>query len=396
MASFQVQPPESFDFKKPEGWEKWIRRFDRFLQISGLMAKLDQEQIDTLIYCMGDEAEDLLNSLKLTDEQKKKYELTKKRLDEHFSPQKNAIFERAKFNFRVQKEGESVDSFITDLFTLAEKCDYGDLHDELIRDRIVVGIRDGKLSERMQLDAGLTLKSAMDKVRQSESVRKQQGVLRNAATSVSGAAEVAKVTKRVNTQKKYPGRGGFKPHSFKSDYSPKGKSGPDSKCKNCGRTHEPKSCPAWGRECHFCKKKGHFKQFCRIKNSVHAVESSEDAEVCFLDAVTTDSDARSWHSDVSIGNHVMTWKIDTGADVTCLPLKSYCERYGKLQKPAKILTAAGGSKLDRVGMFRTKLEKNHRSVVTDVYVIRDLETPLLGDAAIRKLNLPGSFCCQSS
>ena len=49
---------------------------------------------------------------------------------------------------RVQKEGEPVDNFITDLYSLAEHCNFGTLHDELIRDRIVVGIRDKALSEK--------------------------------------------------------------------------------------------------------------------------------------------------------------------------------------------------------------------------------------------------------
>lgn len=51
---------------------------------------------------------------------------------------RNPIFERAKFNQRRQEEGEPVDSFITALHCLAEHCGYGELHDEMIRDRLVV------------------------------------------------------------------------------------------------------------------------------------------------------------------------------------------------------------------------------------------------------------------
>jgi len=51
---------------------------------------------------------------------------------------------------------ESVDSFITDLFSLVIHCSYGQLHDEMIRDRIVVGLLDASLLEKMQLDPNLT------------------------------------------------------------------------------------------------------------------------------------------------------------------------------------------------------------------------------------------------
>ena len=37
-----------------------------------------------------------------------------------------------------------------DLHTSAEHCDFGALHNQLIRDRIVVGIMDSKLSEQLQ------------------------------------------------------------------------------------------------------------------------------------------------------------------------------------------------------------------------------------------------------
>ena len=56
---------------------------------------------------------------------------------------------------------EKVDSFIMSLYRLAEHCNYRDLHDEMIRDRIVVGLRDSNLSERLQIDPELTLDKAI-------------------------------------------------------------------------------------------------------------------------------------------------------------------------------------------------------------------------------------------
>ena len=43
-----------------------------------------------------------------------------------------------KFNLRKQGETESMDSFITDLYTIAKYSRYRGLHGEMIRDRIVV------------------------------------------------------------------------------------------------------------------------------------------------------------------------------------------------------------------------------------------------------------------
>ena len=128
---------------------------------------------------MGDEADDILTSFKLSTLQLKQYHTVKTKFDEHLVVRQNVIFQRAKFNRRRQEDGKTVDTFITVLHTLAEHCDYGTLTDEMIRDWIVVGLQDSKLSEKLQLDPELSLAKAINHARQSEAVKKQQALLRN-------------------------------------------------------------------------------------------------------------------------------------------------------------------------------------------------------------------------
>jgi len=65
----------------------------------------------------------------------------------------------------------------TTLYELAKHCFYGELQDEMIRDQIVVGIKDPKLSEKLQMDYRLTLETAIQHVRQSETIKQQQPLL---------------------------------------------------------------------------------------------------------------------------------------------------------------------------------------------------------------------------
>jgi hypothetical protein len=90
------------------------------------------------------------------------------KFDSHFAVKRNLIFERAQFNRRQQEPREPADTFIAALHKLADTCEFGALRDQLVRDRIVVGIRDVKLSERLQLDPDLTLEKAVTVVHQSE------------------------------------------------------------------------------------------------------------------------------------------------------------------------------------------------------------------------------------
>ena len=115
---------------------------------------------------MGEDAEDTLASTDISSADRKKLDSVIDKFDAFFKVRKNVIFERARFNRRSQCPDESVEQFITSLYSLADSCDYGTLRDEMIRDRIVVGIRDQSLSERLQLDARLTLESAKMLVRQ--------------------------------------------------------------------------------------------------------------------------------------------------------------------------------------------------------------------------------------
>ena len=96
------------------------------------------------------------------------------KFDAFFRVRRNVIFERARFNRRYQREGEPVDTYIMELYKLTENCDSGALQAEMIRDRIVVGIRDETLSKILQLDPDLTLEKAKNIVRQQEAVQEQQ------------------------------------------------------------------------------------------------------------------------------------------------------------------------------------------------------------------------------
>ena len=84
------------------------------------------------------------------------------------------IIERAKFNKHSQLPDEPVEQFIASLYNPAADCNIGKLKDELICDKIVVGIRDTSLSERLQMDLELTLEKAKTVVRQREAVHEQQ------------------------------------------------------------------------------------------------------------------------------------------------------------------------------------------------------------------------------
>ena len=115
-ASYRIPAVEKFDFAKPEEWPCWIRRIERFRQASELTSKTQEAQISTLVYSLGDKAEDILSSFNLKEDGLKEYDTVRRKFESYFVKRRNTIYERARFNSRKQAENESVDKFIAELY----------------------------------------------------------------------------------------------------------------------------------------------------------------------------------------------------------------------------------------------------------------------------------------
>ncbi|UYV67056.1 hypothetical protein LAZ67_4003775 [Cordylochernes scorpioides] len=198
--------------------------------------------------------------------------------ESHFMPRRNIIYERARFNQRCQQEGERVNDFITALHSLAEHCNFGALYDELIRDRIVVGVRDRALSERMQLDTYLTLVKATQMAKQLESVKEQQSSL----YQQNFVDQIKKMPNHIKESKKQESE----IRQFKSNQSGRSSRG----CIRCGNanSHDWKNCPAMNSYCNKCKRKGHYAKVCRSV-AINEVKS----EITFLGSVGIES-SKKW------------------------------------------------------------------------------------------------------
>ena len=399
-ASYQVSQPELFDFTKPEEWPKWLRRFERFRQASGLVEKTEEVQVNTLLYCMGDQADDIFRSFKLSDEDAKKYSEVKSKFEEHFVKRRNVIFERARFNCRKQEQGEPVDTFITALYALAEHCNYGALHDEMIRDKIVVGIRDASLSEKLQLDADLTLTTAVAKVRQAEAVKKQQPLLRGETPGASGVKPDTPVgavqrSRRGGRPVGKPPGATHKQIRGNSQSHPSPTQSPTS-CSRCGRSppHDRQSCSARDAICRKCSKRGHFQVVCRSSSGVKGISeetngiTKEELEP-FLGGVDSNNLTNNpWRLSISLNSVPVEFDIDTGAEVSVISESGHKEIGSPpLSLPDRRLKGPSNRPLPVTGCFTGVLKHGEQEVQQEMFVVKNLCHNLLGRPAINALEL---------
>lgn len=286
-ALHQVEAPGPFDFHNPEQWPRWLRRFERFRVTAGLDRESEMKQVNTLIYIMGQEADDVFPTLVDAD-QDTDYKTTIEKFNAYFSPRQNYIYERAKFNSRVQEEGESVEDFITALYVLADTCGYElkypGLKEELIRDRLIVGIRDPSLRQRLQLE-DIDLKKAITMVRNREQVKKQQ-------LQTPAPVPVVAALRGPNNPQQRPRQSGFpgSPEGIRSTDKVQQQQRQQEGCGFCGggQRHGKGQCPAGTVKCFKCQAVGHYARMCRMK-TVRQVENDDEQEKCegFIGSMTS-------------------------------------------------------------------------------------------------------------
>ena len=238
------------------------------------------------------------------------------------------------------------------------------------------------------------------------------------------------------------GRGG-------SNYSRRNDGGGSSgsiSCKFCARSHQPgrNNCPAYGQLCRSCRSQNHFAESSLCKNNrssnVNHVQDDEEEEqfnmsALYIGAVTADAKGeepvpredslaanqprnkqtksevaereeiqevsqveseggvveKSCDLDVTTPKGKVSFKIDSGADVTCIG-DEHLDQFGltvdDLKPTQKRLNGADNKRIKCIGYFRTNIntDKNVK-VSTLIYVCKGVRKALLGKYACIKLGL---------
>ena len=170
--------------------------------------------------------------------------MTRKSTSEHYKkfesyckPKSNKIYSRYIFRSRVQESEEPFEQFVTDLKLLIKECWYDEsVHDDIIRDHTVFGIKSTKVREKL-INKGndLTLDKCMNIARTYELSQKQL------KSMTAGKDPNVYAVKSKYPTKQRPSK---KTHNTRS-FSEKSKHYTHAvKCMKCGYNHAEKPCPA--------------------------------------------------------------------------------------------------------------------------------------------------------
>ena len=157
----------------PQVWKLWKEELTLYLDLA-MADKEDKTKVKMLLYLVGGKGRELYQTIK---PEKEMLDEVLKAFDNHRNPPRNETVDRFKFFTRDQQGGETFDTYLTALKLLAANCNFSTLADGLLRDRIICGIRESSLRERLLRETDLSRVSCVQICRASELTKNRMGVL---------------------------------------------------------------------------------------------------------------------------------------------------------------------------------------------------------------------------
>ena len=176
-----------------EEWRQYAERIQHYFAANGVTDAERKRAI--FLSVIGPRTYKLLSSLVAPSKPgEKTYDELVVALTEHHSPAPSEIVQRFKFmayNSRFRHAGESVATYVAELGSIAQTCNYGTSLDEMLRDRIVCGINDDRIQQRLLSEKGLTYKKALEL---SQGLERAAKNVRELQSTKLEPAQVHKVT----------------------------------------------------------------------------------------------------------------------------------------------------------------------------------------------------------
>ena len=288
-------------------------------------------------------------------------------IETHKNPRPSTIVQRFHFHSRAQGPTETTSEYVAVLRRLAVYCDFGEILDDMLRDRLVCGLRDSRLQRRLLAEKDLTLKKAFDLCQAYETAERDAHDIHFRQKGSSSDPQ-------------------GKTESFDQSPIDKVKSIPvKERCYKCGRFHFPKNCPFKDAECFNCGKRGHIARVCRKSRTPQHTNTIDDANesVCDTHMLFSVSNRRTPPIvlKVAVNGQNLPMELDTGAsvslisEVTWRKLQPFCS---KLQPSTVKLCTYTGEIISALGEVVVNMHYNNQQHEIRLVVVKGEGPCLLG------------------
>uniref|UniRef100_T1I2W9 Retrotransposon gag domain-containing protein n=1 Tax=Rhodnius prolixus TaxID=13249 RepID=T1I2W9_RHOPR len=220
-----LQLPTGFNWEGnvTDKWKIFKQQFQIYVTASGISSSKNSGKrlCALLLHALGPESLPVYNSFKFQKKEVDNFESLIEKFDQYFLPKKNVVFEQHMFFTRNQSAEENIEKYVAELRNLAQSCEFGQMEDMLIRGRVICGLKDDKLREKLLKEGDITLQRVIDICKLHENTVVQMKNFENLAC--------------VDALKNYNKKNSFIARKEKTT----------SNCRYCGLTHLANKCPAF-------------------------------------------------------------------------------------------------------------------------------------------------------
>ena len=168
-------------------------------------------------------------------------------LQTHYKPNTNVVYERFKFYNRSQGTNESIAEFAGGLKACAHSCNFGETLKEMLRDRLICGMKNEATQRALLAEENLTYERAI------EVATARQAAARNVQAMTHPQQGIQFVKHQSQQQPSKPN-------------TKTGNNKPSKPCSGCGGSHWRNDCPFKNAKFFNCDRKGHLSKFCFSKS----------------------------------------------------------------------------------------------------------------------------------
>ena len=160
-----------------EDWTTYTQRLHHYFVANDVESEVKKSSI--LLSACGAATYKLIRNLIAEDKlESTPYDEIVKVVKAHYDPTPSAIMQRYKFNSRTRGEGESVSAYVTALRDIAQHCNYKDSLQDMLRDKLVHGVRHERITNRLLAEKTLTYEKALELALAIESAERDTNQLR--------------------------------------------------------------------------------------------------------------------------------------------------------------------------------------------------------------------------
>ena len=361
-------------------WDSYCERFRLYATANDITAA-EKLRAVFLSVC-GAPTYELIRSLVAPNKPTEKTleELTKL-VKDHLTPRPSSIVQRFHFNARVQNENESVSQYVAELRKLAETCEFDASLENMLRDRLVCGLRDPKTQRRLLAESQLTFGKAFELAQAAELAEKSVKDLQGQAQNDSAQAFKLELAKRKRSQ--------------------------SAVCSHCGGKHQSTKCRLRDAECYSCGKPGHIAKVCRSSRvsrqrsrspirkpqpeEVTATEGSNKQEVYTLFHFR-DKLVEPLNITVIANGIRLPMQIDTGAAVSVISEITYYRLWSTIKRPPLQNTSVqlrtySGEKLPVRGQVQVQVSYRGQEARLRLVVVAGKGPTLMGRNWLKSLDV---------